>query len=180
MTDNLMTQITLDCLLNKEQYNKCNNNINSNNNSRKDKKFYKKRIYNLTKELLLSKEEVPYLFPDVRRAFEQYIYTCIQYFRAIDRNDIIQSDYQDIAESLNIGSHILEINDETINSKEEADKLLMKKIQLNHTLDKFVKRTVTTQNEPLFMPTQKDINLQDPSLKVKGVINSAKKKNIGI
>jgi len=56
----------------------------------------------------------------------------------------------------------------------------MKKIQLNHTLDKFVKRTVTTQNEPLFMPTQKDINLQDPSLKVKGVINSAKKKNIGI
>jgi len=53
MTDNLMTQITLDCLLNKEQYNKCNNNINSNNNSRKDKKFYKKRIYNLTKEYLI-------------------------------------------------------------------------------------------------------------------------------
>jgi hypothetical protein len=178
MADNLVNQITLDCLMNREQYNKHIANQNNRIVNRKDKKFYKKRIYSLTKELLLTKDELPYLFPDVKYALDNYVNTCIRYFKAIDNNDIIQSDYQSINESLNIGSNISELNIDNINSKEEADKLLMKKIQINNSLDNFVKRTITKNVDEVFMPTQKDINLNDPSLKVKGVINSVKKKNI--
>jgi hypothetical protein len=178
MTDNYINQVTLDCLINKEQYNKHIANQNTKLSNRKDKKFYRKRIYNLTKELLLSKEEPSDLFPDVKYAFDIFVNTCIQNFKTIDRNDIIQSDYQNISDSLKIGSNIPELDITDISSKEEADKLLMKTIQINNSLDNFVTRKITKSPEKLIIPKQKDINLQDPSLKLKGVINSVKKKNI--
>jgi hypothetical protein len=178
MADNFVNQVTLDCLMNKEQYNKYIANKNSRLVNRKDKKFYRKRVYNLTKELLLSKEEPLNLFPDVKYAFDQFVNNCIHYFKAIDSNDIIQSDYQNINESLNIGSKIPELNIENIHSQEEANKLLMKNIQLKSSLDNFVKRTIIKQTDEMIIPKQKDINLQDPLLKMKGVSNSLKKKNI--
>jgi hypothetical protein len=42
-------------------------------------------------------------------------------------------------------------------------------------LDKFVKRKTTKVEEKLIMPKQKEINLNDPELKLKGI---TKKKNI--
>jgi hypothetical protein len=68
----------------------------------------------------------------------------------------------------------MENNIENI-SNSEADKLLMRSIKLDiHTLDKYVKRTTTKKEEKIVLPIQKNINLQDPELKNKGV----KKKNI--
>jgi len=178
MDENYINQITLDCLMNKEQYNKHVANKNSKKVNKKDKKFYRKRVYNLTKELLLSKEEPPNLFPDVKYAFDIFVNTCINYFKAIDSNDIIQSDYENIKDSLNIGSNIPEINVENIQSQEEANQLLMRTIKINNSLDNFVKRTFTKSPDEMIIPKQKDINLKDPSLKTKGVTNSLKKKNI--
>lgn len=181
MSENYVNQVTLDCLMNKSQYNKHVANQKSRLVNKKDKKFYRKRVYNLTKELLLSKEEHENLFPDVKYAFDNFVNTCIHYFKAIDRNDIIQSDYpdyQNIKDSLNIGSSIPELNVENIHSQEEANLLLMKSIKINNSLDSFVKRTFTKAPEEMIIPKQKDINLKDPSLKTKGVSNSVKKKNI--
>jgi hypothetical protein len=179
MSDNFLQQVTLDCLVNKEQYNRHLANKVVNAVNQKDKKFYRKRVYNLTKELLLSKEEPHYLFPDVKKSFEQYVNNSIQYFKTLDNNDIIQSDYTNIMECVNIGANIPELNDDTIATQEEANKLLMRSIQMNHSLDKFIKRKRTKQTEQMILPKQKDINLQDPILKLKGVPpNSSKKKNI--
>jgi hypothetical protein len=74
MSEKFVNQVTLDCLMNKGKVsNKSYNSVN-----KKDKKFYRKRVYNLTKELLLSKEEPDNLFPDVKYAFEHFINTCIK------------------------------------------------------------------------------------------------------
>lgn len=174
-----INQITLDCLINKTQYNKYVAKPNLKTLNRKDKKFYRRRVYNLTKELLLSKDEPINLFPDVKHAFEHFVTTCVHYFQAIDNNDIIQSDYESINESLKIGSTIPELNVDYINSKEDADKLLMKTIKMNNnTLDNFVTKTTTKSQEEIIMPKQKDINLKEPSLKIKGVTKIVKKKNI--
>jgi hypothetical protein len=178
MTDNFVNQVTLDCLMNREQYNKYIANKNSRTVNRKDKKFYRKRVYQLTKDLLLSSEEPKNLFPDIKYAFDHFVNTCIHYFKTIDNNDIIQLDYQNISDSLNIGSTIPELNIDDIVSQEQADQLLIRKIQMPNTLDSFVKRKFTKPPEQLFLPQKKDINLKDPSLKTKGVLNSAKKKNI--
>jgi hypothetical protein len=174
ISEKFVNQVTLDCLMNKGKFsNKSYNCVN-----KKDKKFYRKRVYNLTKELLLSKEEPSDLFPDVKYAFDNFVNTCINYFKVIDNNDIIQSDYQNINDSLNIGSTIKELNVDDIHSQEQADKLLMKSIKISNSLDGFIKRKKIGKQNEIILPKQKDINLKDPSLKIKGISNSFKKKNI--
>jgi hypothetical protein len=177
MSENFINQVTLDYLINREQYNKHVENKNTKNVNKKDKKFYRKRVFQLTKDLL-SKEEPNNLFPDVRYAFDNYVNMCVQYFKAIDNNDIIQSDYQNISDSYQIGANIPELNVDDILSQEEANKLLIRKIQMPNTLDSFVKRKITKKPDEMILPKQKDINLKDPTLKIKGVSNSSKKKNI--
>jgi hypothetical protein len=57
----------------------------------------------------------------------------------------------------------------------QADKLLMRSIKMDvPTLDKYVTRTRTKKKEEIILPKQKNINLNDPELKNKGL----KKNNI--
>jgi hypothetical protein len=52
----------------------------------------------------------------------------------------------------------------------------MRSVKINMpTLDKYVKRISTKPPEKLILPQQKEINLQDPELKNKGVKNSGQK-----
>lgn len=168
MSEEFVNKVTLEYLVNKE-YNvapSLKNNVN-----KKDKKFYKKRVFNLTKELL-SNEEPSDLFPDVKQAFDNYVNHCISYFKAIDCSDILQEDYKDI--SMN---HLLYNTDdlkESAQIQDDANKLMMRSINIQPcTLDKFITRTV--KKEQTIMPQQKDVDLSNPELKLKGV---KKKKNI--
>ena len=168
MSEEFVNKVTLEYLVNKE-YNvapSLKNNVN-----KKDKKFYRKRVFNLTKELL-SNEEPSDLFPDVKQSFDNYVNHCISYFKAIDCSDILQEDYKDI--SLN---HLLyNAGDlkESAQIQDDANKLMMRSINIQPcTLDKFITRTV--KKEQPIMPQQKDVDLSNPDLKLKGV---KKKKNI--
>jgi hypothetical protein len=92
MSSGIVDQITLECLMNKETYNKIMANKNIIQDKNKDKKFYRKRISNLTKELLQNTPPEN-LMLDVTLAYENYVKTCINYFKIIDEVDIIQEDY---------------------------------------------------------------------------------------
>ena len=161
MSDEFINRVTMDCLLNKGQYYKSSTVTRTNN--RKDKKFYKKRIYNLTRDLLVNKEQELCFPADISSAFDNYVNTCIAYFKNLDKTDILQDDYKDIVEPIQHG-----INEQSI---EKADKLLMRSIQLT-PLDSFVTKKVSIKKE-IILPQQKEINLKDPVLKTKGL-----KKNI--
>jgi len=175
MSDNFVNQITLDCLINKEQYNKCVQNKMSKIVCRQEKKFYKKRIVDLTKDLL-SKPSVheKTIFPDVKYAFDVYIKTCVEYFKSLDNNDILQEEYK------NIESDFVSKEEQQLIQKtqQDADKLLMRSINIVKPLDKFVKRTSTKKEEEEIIPKQKEIDLADPALKNKGIIKKKKKENI--
>jgi len=183
MSESFINQVTLDCLLNKQQYNKYLFNKTEKVSNRKDKKFYRKRIFSLTKELLLTKERPEFLFPDVEYAFDNYVNSCIQYFKTIDSNDIIQNEYSSFVGIATL-SNITELADDDADdvdfqSKEDADKLLMRSINISKSsLDNFVKTKLTKKAEEMVLPKQKDINLADPILKTKGVLKFDKKKNI--
>ena len=174
MSDNLVNQITLDCLMNKEQYNKCVQNKISKILCRQEKRFYKKRIVDLTKDLL-SKPSVheKMILPDVKYAFDIYTKTCVEYFKALDNNDILQEEYKNINSDL--PAHDIEIVQQT---QQDADKLLMRSVSIVKPLDKFVKRTSTKKEEEIIIPKQKEIDLTDPALKNKGIIKKKKKENI--
>jgi hypothetical protein len=156
--------------MNKEQYNKTIKNKLCKSVCREEQKFYKKRIVNLTKDLL-SKPSIheKTIFPDVKLAFNNYIKICVEYFKSLDNNDILQEEYKNIEEK--IVENLIENNEIIIkeNSENNINKLLMRSIEIK-PLDKFVKRTITKKQEEMIMPKQKDIDLKNPSLKNKGII----------
>ena len=180
LSDKKVSDIDLEYLINKDLYGK---SIDSKMqphitiNNKKDKKFYKKRIYDLTKQLL-SNEQPPTLFPDVRNTFDNYIKTCISYFKIIDTSDIIQEDYDDLFGSISNATGVDNIdNIDNIANIDEVNKLMMRSIKIMepNALEKLVKRTITKKEIEPIIPQQKDINLKDPILKNKGI---RKKKNI--
>ena len=163
MSEEFINRVTIDCLINKEHYDKYKSIKVTRSNNRKDKKFYKKRIYNLTRDLLVNKEQDLCFPTDINSSFNNYVNTCISYFKNLDKTDIIQDDYKDMDDTMQS-----DMNDQSI---EKADKLLMRSIQLT-PLDNFVTKKVSIKKE-IILPQQKEINLKDPILKNKGL-----KKNI--
>jgi hypothetical protein len=177
MSDKLISELTLEYLMNKEQYNKYILKKKSKSENIKDLKFYRKRIYYLTKDLLLLKDQTIPVLPEVKIAFDNYVKTCINYFKVIDRNDIIQEDYKDVHHVISdkIGE-LNKLNDlHNLNTTEEADNYLMRQIKIKkNSLDGFVKKKINKPKE-IILPKEKNINLKDPLLKNKGIV---KKKNI--
>jgi hypothetical protein len=183
MSQAFVDQVTLDCLLNKSLFNNQVKNKKAQSVNKEDKKFYKKRIYNLFKEILINKSEPENLFPDVKYAYDNFINSSINYFKTIDSNDLLQEEYKTLDDSaLENINNIPDLGHDI--PAEEADKLLMRSIKITTpTLDKYVKRKTTKPEEKLILPKQKEVNLMDPELKVKGIQsnsnnNNIKKKNI--
>jgi len=166
----IVTQITLDCLLNKEQYSKYLNATMTKTleSNKRDRKFYKRRILQMTKDLLSSEEITT--TSDIMFAFDNFTRTCISYFKMMDKTDILQTDYPPSTEN-EIIAHI----DEPF-LLEDSNKSIMRTIKLKPiTMDKFVKRTSTATPQSQFIPLQREVNLKDPELRNKGI---RKKKNV--
>ncbi len=168
-----LNQASLDYLINTKQYKiQLTNALNTKIN-KKDKRFYRRRILNLTKELLSKEESEIVVSPDIKYAFDNLVKTCVHYFKILDRNDIIQEDYNEFDYEIKEDK---EISESEQFLKEENEKLLMRSIKMsNHSLDNFIKIKMTKNIEELIIPQQKEINLKDPTLKIKGI---TKKKNI--
>ena len=89
----ILTEITIDYLVNKKIYERLMNVKKGlfQNYYREDKKFYKKRINNLTRNLMDNKKE---LYPNnINKAFDNYIKEAIEYFKILDETDLFQEDY---------------------------------------------------------------------------------------
>ena len=130
--------------MNKDTYNKIMLNKTLINEKNQDKKFYRKRISNLTKELLLN-EPPNNLLPDVSFAFDNYIKTCIHYFKIIDESEIIQRDYDVLKEQENakkkekeeaVEIESLETIEETIEENPEIKKEKEEQNKMNTGPDK--------------------------------------------
>ena len=181
MSTEYVNQVTLECLMNKDTYKKYVATKKKSVVNKKDQKFYRRRILSLTKELLYPEEaaEKPTTKttttstndPNIVGLFQIYSKACIEYFKTLDKNDIIQEDYSSLT------SETAEMSPEDIKTQAEIDQQFMRSIHVKEptTLDKFVKRSTTAPKEAPILPKQKDINLRDPALKNKGI---RKKKNI--
>lgn len=166
MSEALLNQITLDCLLNKTMFNKHLRNTQTSQINKEDRKFYRKRIHHLFTNIINGKPPQD-LAPDVKYAYETFVKNAIQYFKTVDSNDAIQSEYNGFDFSLDASSS--EIPTVSLGDY-NADSLLMRSIKLDvPTLDKYVKRKNTKPSEKIILPQQKVINLQSPELKLKGV-----------
>ena len=183
MSTEYVNQVTLECLMNKDTYKKYVATKKKSVVNKKDQKFYRRRILSLTKELLYPEEATTpeksttptpattINDPNIIGLFQIYSKACIEYFKSLDKNDIIQDDYSTFT------PETAEMSPEDIKTQSEIDQQFMRSIHVKEatTLDKFVKRSTTAPKEDPILPKQKDINLRDPALKNKGI---RKKKNI--
>ena len=145
--------------------------------SKKDRKFYRKRILNLTRELFLSTDACT---PDVVDAFMNYIYHCVEHFKNTDTNDILQFEYMNgdadgDADCDGEGEADADCDDGGDGDYTFYNSSILRKIVKPNTLDNFIIRNVIKKNETEHLPLQKEINLKDPQLRVKGI---CKKKNL--
>lgn len=173
MSQSLVNQITLDCLLNKEMMEKHVMKQREKQINKEDLKFYRKRIFNLFKDII-SNTPPEDLAPDVKYAYNTFLKSAIDYFKVIDNNDLLQEEYKDIDISLYTScDNYIDLSTNLVVNN-EADKLLMRSIKIDtHTLDKYVKRISHKKENNIILPKMREVNIMNPELKDKGV-----KKNI--
>lgn len=185
MAEKNIQTITLECLMNRETWEKYSQkkiDAQDKNKFKKEKRFYRRRIYDLTRQLLhpdpapaptpdsdTSKLKVT---PEIQNCLDAYAKACIDYFKGVDKTDILQEEYKDL-EIDRVG----EINIEEIETAEQADQLMMRSIKIRepNNLEKIVPKKIRKVENPEPLPQQKNVNLKDPLLKNKGI---RKKKNI--
>ena len=168
MSQAYVNQLTINCLVNKDMINKHVNQKQLKKEQREEIKFYRKRTYNLFKELI-NGSPPDNLLPDVKYAYVNFVNATVHYFKTIDNNDIIQAEYADL-DKLN-ESITYDLSSNQTNAI-DADKLLMRSIKMDlpPTLDKYVTKTVIQKKEAeIILPKQKEINLLDPKLQTKGL-----------
>jgi len=131
---------------------------------RHEKKFYRKRIHNLSRDLLSSNNTAD-LNEDVKRAFDNYVNMCIYYFKSLDSNDILQEEYKNVIDEPSVV--VDPVCD--VNACDDANNLLVRSVKMSTaSLDKFFKKKVI-KTDTLLLPQQKEINLKDPTLMTKGI-----------
>jgi hypothetical protein len=192
--------VTLDLMVNQPQYERYlrMREADLNGKFEKAKRFYKKRIIEMTRDLLKGEPEtMSDIF--VSQAFDAYAKACITHFRNKDKNDALQEEH--IAECVAIG-HLpsiveedaaaasnLNFDDDAYDDDDDDDgananvsndtkrklDILMTFDKHKHnshapTLDTYViKITPPPMSKPAPIPQFKEINLDDPKFKTKDI-----------
>ena len=164
-----LTNINLEWLVGKSCYNKQLIGLKTQTIDKKDRRFYKKRVHELTR-IMLNNEKPDRMTTDLKMAFNNYLKVCIEYFKMVDTMDIIQEDYGDVLNDNKKEDNLLhdtfssEKNDALITTRS----FIVPKPQT--LLDNFVKIKKTSQDKtPIVFPIQREIDLTDPKLKTKNI-----------
>ncbi len=178
MTDKINNNVIseLEYLMNPCMYEKWmkKNSIKLNpNDLKKDIKFYKKRIIQLTKNMMKGE----HITNSVNKSYNEYMKSCIAYLKFLDTKDILQEEYEGIP------SETLEVSD----IDEDADpnnnlinpSYLHKQNKIEDYID--LKKISNVPKNETYLPEKKELKLKDPRLKKKGIKKKKggkKKKNI--
>lgn len=176
---NSIDYLTLEIMANTDSYNKYlkKNNLDHDSVLKKEKRFYRKRIISMTKDILFNNSSGQDDL--ILNAFNTYARICISYFKFKDTMDTIQGEYTTIDNSIdNSNEGICDSpdnrNDIDIN---EANKLFMRQMDKKVlTLDNFVIKTAPPPDE-MVVPQTKDFNLKDPKYKKKDIKKFSKQKS---
>lgn len=169
MSNHLVNQITLDCLLNKEIMGKHVMKQREKQINKDELNFYRKRIFNLFKEMICNKSPAD-MPPDLKYAYDTFIKTSIDYFKIADNNDLLQEEYNDIEFPLHDCSKQDDLPNPNLTVNNEADKFLMRSVKMDvPTLDKYVKRTSVKKEDNIILPKSREVDITNPELKNKGL-----------
>tara|TARA_B100000925_G_scaffold287152_1_gene265970 strand:+ start:41 stop:583 length:543 start_codon:yes stop_codon:yes gene_type:complete len=140
---------------------------------KKDIKFYKKRIIQLTKDMMKGE----HITNSVNKSYNEYMKSCIAYLKFLDTKDILQEEYEGIpSDTVNISEVDEDIDPDNslINPS-----YLHKQNKIEDYID--LKKISNVPKNETYLPERKELKLKDPQLKKKGIKKKKggkKKKNI--
>ena len=173
---NSIDYLTLEIMANTDSYNKYlkKNNLDHDSVLKKEKRFYRKRIISMAKDILFNNNSGQ--DEEILNAFNTYARMCISYFKFKDTMDTIQGEYtnMNIADGADGADGDMTDIDLDIS---EANKLFMRQMEKKVlTLDNFVIKTAPPPDE-MVVPQTKDFNLKDPKYKKKDIKKFSKQKS---
>ena len=175
---NSVNYITLETMANSDTYNKYlkKNNLEHDTVLKSEKKFYRKRISAMVKDILYNNlnnnSDCP-INDVIINAFNTFARLCVSHFKFKDTMDNIQGDYKGMVLGDKSGAESGVDNMEEW-SIDEANKLFMKQVDKKViTMDNFVTKTSPPQDE-MILPKTKELNLKDPKYKKKDIKKSNK------
>ena len=160
------------------QYNRTTNEdeqTNSEEITKEEYEFYKKRILFSIKEMFQGKHKK--YTGNMKNAFDEYISCAVKHFKLQDKYDILQAEYKNLEDEANKttqNNHPKESN----HSKEMEHNDVQMLANNHFDRDAHMNPNKLTQNgfvkviEPetkVIYPYKKEINLKDPKLKSKGI-----------
>jgi len=183
---NSVNYITLETMANSDTYNKYlkKNNLDHDTVLKSEKKFYRKRILAMVKDILYNNlnnnSDCP-VSDVIINSFNTFARLCVSHFKFKDTMDSIQSDYKgmnlvDKSDADADADADAVLGDDTMDgwSIDEANKLFMKQVDKKViTMDNFVTKTSPPQDE-MILPKTKELNLKDPKYKKKDIKKSSK------
>ena len=127
----------------------------------KDIEFYRKRIFQMTKELLRGKN----INSDINNSFRNFAGVCINYFQFEEAKEVYQKEYENM--KTNEKKPDLSFNEVEVN------KFMMKseKPEEPKTIKDFlnVKSTYKEKRRKIPIPKRKKINLKNEKFRTKGI-----------
>ena len=130
---------------------------------KEDLDFYKIRIYQMTKDLVLD----VYINDKINAAFNNYARACIQHFKFIDMRDVIQEDY------INIPKQLQKKNSTKKDIKRMNEKMFK---TADSVKDISVLLNIRPKCKPIILPKKRIMNLKNEKFRTKGVV--VEKKNL--
>ena len=198
-SESFINQVTLQFLMNKNQFSKYIEKKTSDSILKRERKYYSQRFLKLTKRMLLKKKSVDDMPSDIKFAFESFLKSCIHHFKMTDHTELVQAEYdkeEEVVASLeeDLEDEVLEegLEDEVVAEDEvgleeevvaeeeslqeslEDEKMRSLKVKMEYMyLDNFVKSTTSD----IFVPHQKNVVLENDSNK-KEIKEKGKKKTV--
>jgi hypothetical protein len=163
--------ITLEIMANADTYNKYlkKNNLEHDTVLKSEKRFYRKRIIAMVKDILnnnINNNNDAPINDIIISSFNAFSRLCISHFKFKDTMDNIQGDYKDMVLVETTTNGESGVDDWSMNN---ANKLFMKQVDKKViTMDNFVTKTSPPQDEML-LPKTKEFNLKDPKYKKKDI-----------
>ena len=125
--------------------------------------FYKKRIFQITKDLLRKKK----VDPNIQSAFDAYVSVVINHFKFQDTMEIYQKEYADIKDEKKQPKQDFQLND--------TNKLMTKEIKFSQKTIKEIMNIQSNIKKPkIIIPSKKNIDINTTKYKTKGVKEKSK------
>ena len=126
--------------------------------NKEDLKFYRKRILQQTKNYLREGR----LENSIDRAFDNYADKLIEYYKFIDKKEIIQKEYENMEENSSIDVKDIDLSEE--------NKKMMKEVEAPvKTIKDFITVVAEKPKKKRVIPKLKEYNLKKDELRIKGL-----------